>query len=116
MRQTNRTPYARIDGNEPSTTFQTMRPTRTHAAAAAAPATTWRDASPARNRLPVRRVASTAVNYEWIFEMVFSATTSTWRGMGWKSSFGPNDWPRVTAQKRNFRSSAAFADCVGTIT
>ena len=52
----------------------------------------------------------------WIFVIAFSATTRTGFGIGWKSSFGPNFWPFVTAQKRNFRSSGAFADCVGTMT
>ena len=51
-----------------------------------------------------------------IFEIVFSATTRTDFGIGWKSSLGPYVCPFVTAQKRNLRSSGAFCDEVGTIT
>src|SRR5581483_311803 len=51
-----------------------------------------------------------------IFAIVFSATTSTDFGIGWKSSRGPYVCPFVTAQKRNFLSSAAFVVCCGTTT
>ena len=55
-------------------------------------------------------------SYEWIFAIVFSATTSTLFGIGTKSSFGPKAWPFVTAQKRNFFRSGALLDCCATIT
>ena len=51
--------------------------------------------------------------YAWIFLIVFSATTRTGLGIGWKSSFGPKVWPFVTAQKRNFLSSGAFEELSG---
>src|SRR5439155_14704712 len=125
MRVTNARPYSLSAGRAPSTTFQVIRPTSAVAPAAAAPATTCNTRSPKRTRRPEkgRRAASGVSSAEdnrdrqlLIFEIVFSATTSTVFGIGWKSSLGPKVWPLVTAQKRNFRSSAALLDFVGTIT
>ena len=56
------------------------------------------------------------VDQLWISAVVLSDALRTTFGIGWNSSLGPNAWPFVTAQKRNFFRSGAFADCRGTIT
>src|SRR5579864_2824307 len=119
-------PYFDSARRDPSTSFQTMRPTRTVAPSAAAPATSCSTTSPKRTRRPVkgRRVgvaetsAADTRAYLWILAIAFSATTSTDFGSGTKRSFavyGPV-WPFVTAQKRKCLRSVALADCSGTIT
>src|ERR1700746_539183 len=54
MRVTNPSPYFESERRAPSTSFQTIRPTRTVAPSAAPPASVWSTRSPKRTRRPVK--------------------------------------------------------------
>ena len=87
-----------IAGQASWKTFQMIRPTRTVTPSAAAPATDLQR-NVAEANPPPREGAAGCFRrqfgrghsgpYEWIFAIVFSATTSTLFGIGTKRSLGP---------------------------
>ena len=95
---TKRRPYFEIDGRAPSITFQAIRPTSTVAASSRRAGDELQREVAEANPPPREGAAGwrrrelwrrTSVLTLWILVIVFSATTRTGFGIGWKSSFGP---------------------------